>query len=178
MTSPEPPAESAPPGAARSRAVLVIVFTTILIDFIGFTVLIPVLPLYAERLGASGFEVAMIQLTNGANLIVESLTLDGLACTRFAAVNGSNLTLRDVNGQQSAAGIGNRTGHHNGEINSSFPHDFSSGINRSFAVQNIEDGFKKQQIDSTVDKTINAVAVILHEIIKGNVAMSRIIDVG
>jgi len=53
---------SATPGtpAARSRTVLVIVFATILIDFIGFTVLIPVLPLFAERLGASGFEVALI----------------------------------------------------------------------------------------------------------------------
>jgi DHA1 family tetracycline resistance protein-like MFS transporter len=46
--------------AAHSRTVLLIVFVTILIDFIGFTVLIPVLPLFAERLGASGFEVALI----------------------------------------------------------------------------------------------------------------------
>jgi MFS family permease len=48
------------PDAARSRTVLLVVFVTILIDFIGFTVLIPVLPLFAERLGASGFEVALI----------------------------------------------------------------------------------------------------------------------
>jgi multidrug resistance protein len=40
--------------------VLFVVFTTILIDFIGFSVLIPVLPLYAERLGASPLEVALI----------------------------------------------------------------------------------------------------------------------
>jgi DHA1 family tetracycline resistance protein-like MFS transporter len=46
------------PGA--NRTVLLIVFTTILIDFVGFTVLIPVLPLFAERLGASGFQVALI----------------------------------------------------------------------------------------------------------------------
>ena len=39
---------------------LLIVFTTILIDFIGFCVLIPVLPLYAERLGASPLQVALI----------------------------------------------------------------------------------------------------------------------
>ena len=37
-----------------TRSILVVVFTTILIDFIGFSVLIPVLPLFAERLGASG----------------------------------------------------------------------------------------------------------------------------
>jgi MFS family permease len=44
---------------ARRRA-LVVVFVTILIDFIGFSVLFPVLPLYADRLGATPFEVGLI----------------------------------------------------------------------------------------------------------------------
>lgn len=39
---------------------LAIVFTTILIDFVGFTVLIPVLPLYAERLGARPHQIGLI----------------------------------------------------------------------------------------------------------------------
>lgn len=67
MSGPEPPDAVHPPfeapgtqGPARPRTVLLIVFLTILIDFIGFTVLIPVLPLYAERLGASDLEVALI----------------------------------------------------------------------------------------------------------------------
>ncbi len=49
-----------PPGGGRQRSVLLVVFTTILIDFIGFSVLIPVLPLYAERLGATPFQVGLI----------------------------------------------------------------------------------------------------------------------
>ncbi len=50
------------PGFSRpgSRAVIPIVFTTILIDFVGFSVLIPVLPEYADMLGASGFQVALM----------------------------------------------------------------------------------------------------------------------
>ncbi len=44
----------------RRGGALGIVFTTILIDFIGFSVLIPVLPLYAARLGASAFEVGLL----------------------------------------------------------------------------------------------------------------------
>lgn len=60
MSGSATPPEPATQPAARSRAVLLIVFVTILIDFIGFTVLIPVLPLYAERLGASNFQVGMI----------------------------------------------------------------------------------------------------------------------
>ena len=52
--------ETGPDAAAASRTVLLVVFATILIDFIGFSVLIPVLPLFAERLGASPFQVALI----------------------------------------------------------------------------------------------------------------------
>jgi multidrug resistance protein len=49
-----------PRSAATSRSVLVVVFATILIDFVGFSVLIPILPLFAERLGASPLEVALL----------------------------------------------------------------------------------------------------------------------
>lgn len=42
------------------RRTLFVVFATILIDLVGFSVLIPVLPLYADRLGANAFEVALI----------------------------------------------------------------------------------------------------------------------
>ena len=42
------------------RAILVVVFATILIDFIGFSALVPVLPLYAEELGASPSQVGLI----------------------------------------------------------------------------------------------------------------------
>jgi multidrug resistance protein len=48
------------PAAGAQRSILLVVFTTILIDFIGFSVLIPVLPLYAERLGATPFQVGLI----------------------------------------------------------------------------------------------------------------------
>lgn len=51
---------SGTPKPGGNRTVMLVVFTTILIDFIGFTVLIPVLPLFAEKLGATGFQVALI----------------------------------------------------------------------------------------------------------------------
>jgi MFS family permease len=44
----------------RPRMVEGIIFATILIDFLGFSLLIPVLPLYAEKLGASPDEVGLI----------------------------------------------------------------------------------------------------------------------
>lgn len=57
-------AESVFKGAATSlqsrRSTLGIVFTTILIDFIGFSVLIPVLPIWATRIGAGSVEVGLI----------------------------------------------------------------------------------------------------------------------
>jgi len=57
--APGPGAAALPPGAP-SRSVLVVVFATILIDFIGWSVLIPILPLFAERLGATPVQVALL----------------------------------------------------------------------------------------------------------------------
>jgi multidrug resistance protein len=45
---------------ARRRLTLIVVFVTILIDFVGFSVLIPVLPLFAMRLGASALQIGWI----------------------------------------------------------------------------------------------------------------------
>ena len=44
----------------RRRLTLSVLFATILIDFVGFSVLIPVLPLFADRLGASSLQVGWI----------------------------------------------------------------------------------------------------------------------
>lgn len=44
----------------RRRTLLGVVFATILIDFIGFSVLIPVLPLFAERLGATPVQIGLM----------------------------------------------------------------------------------------------------------------------
>ena len=52
-------ASARPPGRSP-RSVLLVVFTTILIDWVGFSVLIPVLPLYAERLGAGPVQIGML----------------------------------------------------------------------------------------------------------------------
>jgi len=54
------PGAADPGGPPGGRGTLVVVFTTVLIDFAGFGVLIPVLPLYADRLGASAFEVGLL----------------------------------------------------------------------------------------------------------------------
>jgi MFS family permease len=48
------------PSDARRRLTLAVVFVTILIDFVGFSVLIPVLPLFALRLGANALQIGWI----------------------------------------------------------------------------------------------------------------------
>src|SRR6476646_5286503 len=45
---------------AKSRSPLVIIFITIFIDLVGFGIVIPVLPLYAERYGASEATVGVL----------------------------------------------------------------------------------------------------------------------
>ncbi len=54
---PNPPAL---PLGAPNRGALVVVFATILIDFIGWSVLIPILPLFAENFGATPVQVALL----------------------------------------------------------------------------------------------------------------------
>jgi len=51
---------SARPPGRSARSVLLVVFTTILIDWVGFSVLIPVLPLYAEKLGAGPVQIGLL----------------------------------------------------------------------------------------------------------------------
>jgi multidrug resistance protein len=48
------------PSERPRRLIFAVVFATILIDFVGFSLLIPVLPLFADRLGASSLQVGWI----------------------------------------------------------------------------------------------------------------------
>jgi DHA1 family tetracycline resistance protein-like MFS transporter len=48
------------PSDRPRRLIFAVVFATILIDFVGFSLLIPVLPLFADRLGASSLQVGWI----------------------------------------------------------------------------------------------------------------------
>src|SRR3954469_16175791 len=47
-----------PAPAGRSR--LSIIFLTVLVDLIGFGIIIPILPYYAQRLGAGGFKLGAL----------------------------------------------------------------------------------------------------------------------
>src|SRR6516164_9643221 len=47
-------------GMARNRSPLAIIFVTILIDLIGFGIVIPILPLYADHFGASATTVGFL----------------------------------------------------------------------------------------------------------------------
>jgi MFS transporter, DHA1 family, tetracycline resistance protein len=51
---------------AKTRSPLVIIFITIFIDLVGFGIVIPVLPLYAERYGASEATVGILLATYSA----------------------------------------------------------------------------------------------------------------
>ncbi|HEX8430746.1 MAG TPA: hypothetical protein VF625_05640, partial [Longimicrobium sp.] len=54
------PRSSAPEGAAGGRSPLAIVFVTVLLDLVGFGIVIPLLPLYAQGFGAGPVTVAAL----------------------------------------------------------------------------------------------------------------------
>jgi DHA1 family tetracycline resistance protein-like MFS transporter len=52
VTSQQPPAVEAPP-ATRSASPLLAIFLIVAVDILGFTIILPLLPFYSEKLGAS-----------------------------------------------------------------------------------------------------------------------------
>ena len=60
MDNPNHETPSVGAGGARSSVVLLIVFATVVVDFIGFSILIPVLPEYADQLGANALQISAI----------------------------------------------------------------------------------------------------------------------
>src|SRR5271154_6864236 len=69
MSKPRVVADAAP-DAKRSHAPLIILFLTVFIDLLGFGIVIPFLPLYAERLGVGAAGVGLILASySGAQLI-------------------------------------------------------------------------------------------------------------
>ena len=59
MSKPQVVADAAP-GAKRSRAPLLILFLTVFIDLLGFGIVIPLLPLYAERMHVGAASVGLL----------------------------------------------------------------------------------------------------------------------
>ncbi|NRA03065.1 MAG: MFS transporter [Myxococcales bacterium] len=55
---------------SRRRLVEGIIFATILIDFVGFSILIPVLPGYGQQLGASGLEIGLMLALYSLGLVL------------------------------------------------------------------------------------------------------------
>ncbi|MGA2410399.1 MAG: MFS transporter [Candidatus Binataceae bacterium] len=59
MSNPQP-LDDAPVGASRNRAPLIILFLTVFIDLLGFGIVIPFLPLYAERMHVSAAGIGLL----------------------------------------------------------------------------------------------------------------------
>ncbi len=51
-----------------------VLFATIFLDFVGFSILIPVLPIHLEKLGADAVDIGMVLALSGA---LEHPTLGG-----------------------------------------------------------------------------------------------------
>jgi MFS family permease len=58
------------PGLGRHRLAIAVIFTTILIDFIGFSILLPVLPGFVRRLGEASFHVPLITAFYALGLVL------------------------------------------------------------------------------------------------------------
>ena len=59
MSNPQP-LDNAPTGVSRGRTPLIILFLTVFIDLLGFGIVIPFLPLYAERMHVSAVGIGLL----------------------------------------------------------------------------------------------------------------------
>lgn len=84
MSSPGPESPDPAPDSRsrRERWAMPILFVTMLIDFAGFSVLVPVLPLFADQLGATPFDVGLIVTTYALTQLI-FLPLWGWASDRL-----------------------------------------------------------------------------------------------
>ena len=73
-----PSAPGYPPGPVKNRSALAILFVIVFIDLLGFGMVIPVMPLYAERLGASEAWTGL--LSAGTRRCSSSSRRSGAAC--------------------------------------------------------------------------------------------------
>ncbi|MNY32985.1 hypothetical protein D3C86_1672350 [compost metagenome] len=51
------------------------------------------------------------------------------------------------------------------------------GEDRGFGVEGVEDGFDQDQVGAALDQALGGFGVVFHQLIKGHVAVARVIDV-
>ena len=77
-----------------------------------------------------------------------------------------------------AAGVGNSARNHHREAQVAFGKHFIYGIQGSFGIECIENGFNKQQIDTAIDKAADLRGIGFAELIIGYSPEAGIVHVG
>ena len=75
----DPAARSSPAAVPRRVNPLALIFTTVVVDLIGFGVVLPVLPLYSERFGATPFQIGALTATMSVAMLIATPLLGKLS---------------------------------------------------------------------------------------------------
>ena len=81
-------------------------------------------------------------------------------------------------GERTPGSVGDGAGEHNWQLNAQrFEFSFNRE-NSGFGIEGIENGFNQDQVTAAFHQRFGGFAVGSHQLIKGNIAVSRVVDVG
>ena len=79
--------------------------------------------------------------------------------------------------QGAAGGIGDGAGNHDRQLDGVFVEHLLHGEDCCLGVQGVEDGFDQDQIGTASDQAAGGLGVVFHQLVEGDVAVARIVDV-
>ena len=81
-------------------------------------------------------------------------------------------------GERAAGGVGNRAGDHDRQLDAVFFEHLPAGEYGGLGVQGVENGLDQQQIGAAFDQAACGLHVVVHQILKRDVAKAGIVDIG
>ncbi|MCY1351327.1 hypothetical protein D9M69_375900 [compost metagenome] len=80
-------------------------------------------------------------------------------------------------GQGAAGGVGDGAGDHDRQLDAQFLEHALHGEDRRLGVEGVEDGFDQDQVGAACDQAPGGFAVVLHQLVEGDVAVAGIVHV-
>ncbi len=139
----------------------------------------------AEGVGKAGVGIGADERVGRPRNLFEVLA-HGARAERTVEADGEGLGVPDrmpeggrrLAGERAAGAVGDRAGDHQRQAQVALGEGLLAGENRGLGVQRVEDGLDQDQVRAAVDQAADLLAVGDPEIVEGDGAVARIVDVG
>ena len=80
-------------------------------------------------------------------------------------------------GEGAAGGVGDGAGDHDRQLDAVLLEHLLHGEDGRLGVEGVEDGLDQDQVGAALDQTAGGLGVVLHQLVEGDVAVARVVDV-